>query len=153
MIGFFKSFFGNSVNDSQIHEDAARAMADLDIDMALTAHQNWKLRLNAYLSGSSTEDLSAEAICFDDRCDLGRWIYGSGKAQLGRFPGFTALMGHHKMFHYAASNVVALAAAGKTDEARQMLGGQFTAFSRSVVTDLEALRDISTSKRAARQRA
>jgi len=153
MIGFFKSFFGNSVNDSQIHEDAARAMADLDIDMALAAHQNWKLRLNVYLSGSSTEDLSAETICFDDRCDLGQWIYGNGRAKLGRFPGFTALMGHHKMFHYAASNVVALAAAGKTGEARQMLEGQFKAFSRSVVTDLEALREISTSRRGARQRA
>jgi len=153
MIGFFKSFFGNSVNDSQIHEDAARAMADLDIDMALAAHQNWKLRLKAYLNGSSNEDLSAETICFDDRCDLGQWIYGNGKAKLGRYPGFTALMGHHKMFHYAASNVVALAAAGKKDDALQMLEGQFQSFSRSVVTELETLREISTSRRGARQRA
>lgn len=153
MIGFFKSFFGNSVNDSQIHEDAARAMANLDIDMALAAHQNWKLRLQAYINGSSNEDLSAETICFDDRCDLGQWIHGNGKATLGRFPGFTALMGQHKMFHYAASNVVALVAAGKDAEAQQMLEGQFEAFSRAVVKELQTLRDISASRRTPRQRA
>jgi hypothetical protein len=153
MIGFFKSFFGSSVNDSQIHEDAARAMANLDIDMAQAAHQNWKLRLLAYLDGSSNENLSAETICFDDRCDLGQWIHGEGKASLGRFPGFTALMGHHKMFHYAASNVVALTAVGKHAEARQMLNGQFESFSRSVIAELDTLREISTSRRGARQAA
>lgn len=105
----------------------------------------------SYLDGSSSEELSAETICFDDRCDLGKWIHSSGQANLGRFPGFTALVGRHKMFHYAASNVVALSKAGKEAEARKMLTGQFEAFSRSVVSELEELQDIQTrrSKRAA----
>jgi hypothetical protein len=78
MFGFFKSFFGNSVDDSQIAEEAAQAMDALDIQMAKAAHENWKIRLQAYLDGASTEDLNAETICFDDRCDLGQWIYGPG---------------------------------------------------------------------------
>lgn len=153
MIGFLKNFFGASVNDSQIHEDAVRAMVDLDIDMAKAAHENWKHRLQAYLNGASNEDLSAETICFDDRCDLGRWIHGPAKTSLGRFPGFTALMGHHKMFHYTASNVVALSKAGKEAEARKMLEGQFESFSKAVVAELDTLREVTASRKAARRRA
>jgi hypothetical protein len=125
-------------------------MADLDLDMAQAAHENWKLRLQAYLDGRSEEELSAETICFDDRCDLGQWIHGPGTASLGRFPGFTALLGHHKMFHYAASNVVALAKAGKNDDARKIMAQQFEPFSRSVVTDLDSLRQIASAPKAAR---
>ncbi|RPE73182.1 chemoreceptor zinc-binding protein [Tibeticola sediminis] len=154
MFGFFKSFFGNSVNDSQIAEEAAQAMDALDIQMAKAAHENWKIRLQAYLDGASTEDLSAETICFDDRCDLGQWIYGPGQQRLGRFPGFTALKGHHKMFHYAASNVVALAKAGREDEARKMLNTQFAGFSKNVIAELEQLEAIVTEvKKIRRKRA
>lgn len=154
MFGFFKSFFGNSVNDSQIAEEAAQAMDALDIQMAKAAHENWKIRLQAYLDGASTEDLSAETICFDDRCDLGQWIYGPGQQRLGRFPGFTALKGHHKMFHYAASNVVALAKAGREDEARKMLNTQFAGFSKNVIADLDQLEALVTEvKKIRRKRA
>lgn len=122
--------------------DVAEATAELDIQTAIAAHENWKLRLMSYLEGTSKENFSPEIICFDDRCDLGKWIHGAGKARLGTFPGFTALMGHHKMFHYAASNVVSLAMAGKHAEAQKMLSSQFESFSKSVVVDLKALLDI-----------
>lgn len=151
MFNFLKGFFGNSVNDSRLQEDAVRAMGELDIDMAQAAHENWKLRLQTYLDGLSGEELSAETICFDDRCDLGRWIHGPGAANLGQFPGFTALMGHHKMFHYAASNVVALTKAGKDGEARKMMKRQFEPLSGSVMADLDVLRKIAGSSKAARQ--
>jgi hypothetical protein len=154
MFGFFKSFFGNSVDDSQIAEETAQAMDALDIQMAKAAHENWKIRLQAYLDGASTEDLSAETICFDYRCDLGQWIYGPGQQRLGRFPGFTALKGHHKMFHYAASNVVALAKAGREAEARKMLNTQFAGFSKNVIADLDQLEALTTEvKKIRRKRA
>jgi hypothetical protein len=70
---------------------------------------------------------------------LGKWIHGSGKAKLGQYPGFTALMSHHKMFHFAASNIVALQSRGKTAEADVILKGQFAQFSKSVMGDLNAL--------------
>ena len=57
--------------------------------------------------------------------------------------GFTALQGHHKMFHYAASNVVALAQAGKTEEANKMLDVQFTQQSAEVVRDLRMLKALA----------
>ena len=80
----------------------------------------------------------------DDRCDLGKWIHTAGRAKLGAFPGFTALQGHHKMFHYAASNVVALTQAGKTDEARKMLDVQFAQHSNEVVRDLKMLNVLAS---------
>ena len=143
MLGFLKGFFGSSKEvDSELAVNVASAAKSLDIDLAMSAHENWKLRLQGYLDGVSTESFSAEEICFDDRCDLGKWIHGSGKAQLGSFPGFTALMGHHKMFHYAASNVVALSKAGNERDAHAMLTGQFSKFSREVRQDLAMLQRL-----------
>ena len=120
-------------------KSAAAVLAEIDIDTAIAAHENWKLRLQSYLNGNSTENLQADVVCLDDRCDLGKWIYSTGRAKLGSFPGFTALQGHHKMFHYAASNVVALAQAGKTDEAHKMLEVQFAQHSAEVLRDLQHL--------------
>jgi hypothetical protein len=155
MFGLLKSFFGaNEATDTRPPTgiDMQEAMIGLDIETAKFAHENWKLRLLAYLEGKSTESFSPEVICFDDRCDLGQWIHGQGKARLGQFPGFTALMGHHKMFHYAASNVVSLQNAGHPTEARHMLEHQLAEFSKAVTKDLDNLQDIATHA-AQRQRA
>lgn len=140
----FGEFFG-SVNlfKRDATKKIANAVTDLDIDVAIAAHENWKLRLRTFLSGKSTENFIPEEICFDDRCDLGKWIHSSGRAKLGAFPGFTALMEHHKMFHYAASNVVALAQAGKYDDAERMLDVQFAQHSAEVMRDLKKLKELS----------
>ena len=142
-MSFLSSLFGNflgSGKQSQTDVDQARsALDDLDIQVAISAHENWKNRLQAYLDGTSKEVFDANVVCFDDRCDLGKWIHSSGKAKLGQYPGFTALMSHHKIFHFAASNVVALQSRGKTAEAEVILRGQFTQFSKAVVGDLKAL--------------
>ena len=138
-----RDFFGIGTHSrKELTEKVAHAATGLDFEMAIAAHENWKLRLQAFLEGTSTEVFASEQICFDDRCDLGKWIYSTGRAQLGTFPGFTALMGNHKMFHYAASNVVALAQAGKFDEAEKILVMQFSQHSSEVVRELQILRSI-----------
>lgn len=152
MFGFFKNFFGSSTIDSELNEVVGTAMEGLDIQTAMAAHENWKLRLQAYLDGNSSEKFSPEIICFDKHCDLGQWIHGKGQANLGKFAGFTALLEHHKMFHYAASNVVALSLVGKESEARKMLDGSFSAFSKAVGEDLEGLHSIVQHSQRRRQR-
>ena len=148
MLDLIKKFFGGDA-DSAADESLRQAMeAGLDIRAAKAAHENWKLRLEAYLAGKSNEDLRAETICFDDRCDLGKWIYSTGKPRLGNFPGFTALMADHKQFHYAASNVVALAQAGKTTEAVKMMTGPYARASAGVLGALDTLE--TAVKRASR---
>ena len=142
--GLLARFFGVGASPKkEMGSHIAKIVNTVDIDMAIASHENWKYRLQAFLDGRSTEKFVAEEICFDDRCDLGKWIHGAGKAKLGNFPGFTALQGHHKMFHYAASNVVALAQAGKTEEANKMLDVQFTQQSAEVVRDLRMLKALA----------
>ena len=138
-----KNFFGiGSEDKKELAKKVARSASNLDFEMAIAAHENWKLRLRSFLAGTSSEKFVAEEICFDDRCDLGKWIYSTGRSQLGTFPGFTALMGHNKMFHYAASNVVGLAQVGKIDEAGKILEMQFSQHSSEVVRELQILRTI-----------
>ncbi len=139
MFGFFKTFFGGAQSDAEMQAVQSAISDGLDIEAAIAAHQNWKLRLLAFLQGRSEEVLKPEVICFDNRCDLGKWIHSTGQQRLGRYPGFTALMSHHRMFHYAASNVVALAQAGKGEEARKMFAGQYESSSNAVIEDLEKL--------------
>lgn len=139
-----KNFFGIDVEHrKELAQKVVHSASDLDFETAIAAHENWKFRLQSFLDGRSTETFVAEEICFDDRCDLGKWMYGAGRAKLGTFPGFTALMGHHKMFHYAASNVVALAQAGKMEEAAKILEVQFSQHSGEVIRDLQMLHTLA----------
>lgn len=126
------------IPEKELTEKVAHAATGLDFEMAIAGHGG-SCVCKPFLEGTSTEVFASEQICFDDRCDLGKWIYSTGRAKLGSFPGFTALQGHHKMFHYAASNVVALAQAGKTDEAHKMLEVQFAQHSAEVARDLQHL--------------
>lgn len=143
---FISKIFALSKPSQDEVDFAQSALHDLDIQVAISGHDNWKNRLQAYLDGTSKEVFDANVICFDDRCDLGKWIHSSGKARLGQYPGFTALMSHHKMFHFAASNIVALQSRGKTAEANAILQGQFSQFSNSVASDLNALYSMAVKK-------
>lgn len=137
MRGLFRRLF-----DEHEHRDVRAELSHavshhgLDLQAAIAAHRNWKTRLDAYLAGHSDEDLRAEQICFDDRCALGKWIHGPAKAALGHLAGYQRLVADHRMFHYAASNVVALAQAGKAGEALAILEGPYDAASRKVVAAL-----------------
>ena len=128
-------------------EEAARHAFDratklLDIDVSIMAHENWKLRLTAYLNGTSSEELRPEVVCCDDKCDLGKWIYGDGGEWLGKYGTFADLKATHKMFHYVASNIVSLHQSGNEQEARATLNGQFDKLSSKIkqrLTDMKAL--------------
>ncbi|MEN9373491.1 MAG: hypothetical protein RIR79_1043 [Pseudomonadota bacterium] len=143
MFGLFKFFFGADDIDTEETKITRNAVSSLDIQAEMTAHENWKMRLKLYLEGQSTEQFSPELVCHDNRCDLGRWIHGTGQEALGKFPGFTTLMRHHQMFHYTASNVVALNLAGQKNEANQILQSQFKDYSNSVMSDLKTLAAVA----------
>jgi len=138
LFSFFK--FGSQSEEADARAAAQRALVGLDIDMAIAAHDNWKQRLLAYLSGSSSEDLRPEVICADDRCDLGKWIYGDGAKQLNGFASFSELRATHKMFHYTASSVVALKTAGKVEEAKALMSGEYEKTSSRIIGRLRDLK-------------
>lgn len=150
-MALFRRFFGavGAVHDNQLQAEAADAAQGLDIDAAVVAHQQWKQHLLAHLAGHHSEaGLEVEDICRDDRCDLGRWIHGQARARLGTFPGFTALLSHHRMFHHVACNVLALEHAGKRGDARRMVADQFEAYSDRVTEDLRLLQQVVNQPRS-----
>lgn len=155
-MGFFSRMFGTdqapesvalvpaeSGGDDDMKLDAATmaaVLAEIDIDTAIAAHENWKLRLQNYLEKKSSEDLKPEVVCLDDRCDLGKWLHGPGKMRLGVYPAFTLLVARHKYFHLQASTVVALAQAGDADKATQALTSSYRHASNQVVLLLKELK-------------
>lgn len=149
-MALFRRFFGaeGAVHDNQLQAEAADAVQGLDIDAAVAAHQQWKQHLLAHLAGHPEAGLDVEQICRDDRCDLGRWIHGQARARLGTFPGFTALLSHHRMFHHVACNVLALEHAGKRGDARRMVADQFEAYSDRVTEDLRLLQQVVNQPRS-----
>lgn len=121
-------------------KSAAAVLSEIDIDTAIAAHENWKLRLQNYLNGNSTENLQAEVVCLDDRCDLGKWLHGPGGQRLGKYPAFSVLVARHKYFHLQASTVVALAQANDKDQATKTLEGSYRHASTQVVLLLKELK-------------
>ena len=119
---------------------AAAILAEIDIDTAIAAHENWKVRLQNYLDGKSTENLQPEVICLDDRCALGKWLHGPGGQRLGKYPAFTMLVARHKYFHVQASTVLALAQGGNPQKATQTLESSYRHASSQVVLLLKELK-------------
>ena len=144
MAGWLRQFFGatNADRDGEHRAALVGAVAELDIPVAVTAPQRWKQVLQAHLDDASGGALEIDAVCRDDRCDLGQWIHGSARARLGTFPGFSALMAHHRMFHHVAANVLTLDRAGKKGDAHRMLVDQFESYSERVLDDLAQLQRL-----------
>ena len=71
-----------------------------------------------------------------------------GEVFAGTFPGFTALLSHHRMFHHVACNVLALEQAGKRADARRMVADQFEAYSDRVTEDLRLLQQVVNQPRS-----
>ncbi len=95
------------------------------------AHVMWKQRLTAFLAGTSTEQLDPDTMGLDDRCALGKWIYGEGKA-MSELPRYEEVRGLHAQFHQYAADVVRLHLAGKTAEAESLLLGDYSRLSEKL---------------------
>lgn len=119
---------------------AATVLAEIDIDIAIAAHENWKVRLQNYLDGKSTEDLNVEVVCRDDKCDLGKWLHGPGGQRLGKYPAFSVLVARHKYFHVQASTIVALGQGGDKETAYRALNSSYIHASNQVVILLKSLK-------------
>lgn len=93
----------------------------LNFKSAVDAHMKWKGRLESYINGTSDEDLKVEAVACDDKCPLGKWIYGQGGDRFGYSETFFEMKVHHAQFHRCAGNVLATAQAGAKDDALRLL--------------------------------
>lgn len=112
---------------------------EIDLAEAVQAHVRWKLRLQDYLDGKSSEKLDPMVICRDDQCDLGKWIHSSGMGYFHDLEPFHQLRSDHAQFHYVAANVVQHVHANDRAAAEAALHGEYQQVSHKVVVALTEL--------------
>jgi hypothetical protein len=113
---------------------------EIDIDAAIASHEGWRLQLQDMVHGRSSEVMRPERICQDDRCDLGRWLHGTGRDRLGHYPAFDMLVARHRYFHEQAAAVVTSFQAGEQAHAVQLLNGRCRHASNQVLLLLKELK-------------
>lgn len=104
-----------------VQDNGVASVNGLNFVNAITAHQKWKVRLLQYVNSNSTEKLEYSAVCRDDQCELGKWIYDRGEKEYGHFPIFSQLKTLHAQFHREAGGIIQLVDEGNLKEARLQL--------------------------------
>jgi hypothetical protein len=95
------------------------------------AHVMWKQRLIGFLAGSNTEALDPDTIRLDNRCALGKWIYGDG-ASMSQLSKYDEVRDLHAQFHQFAADIVDLHLAGNTADAEKLLLGDYSRLSEKL---------------------
>ena len=112
----------------------------MNFDEAITAHSQWRIRLQSVIAGTSKEDLDPAVVCRDDKCALGQWIYGEAKIYVNLLE-YDTLKISHAEFHQSAAQVLRLSAAGKLAEATAIMKeGAFHQASLRTITAIRKLR-------------
>lgn len=121
-------------------DEAATLVSEFDIDAAITSHEELKHRLQRMLDGMQGEALDADLVGQHERCLLGQWLKGAGRASLGQYPAFDMLVARHKYFHALAAQVVTLSQSGEHEKARQLFQGGYRHAANQVALLLKELR-------------
>ncbi len=105
----------------------------MNFDEAIHVHAAWKIVLSTYLR-SVDGTLTAAETRVDNRCALGRWLYGEGK-KYSSTAEYQILMAEHARFHQAAAEVVDRANSGQDADANRFLhsDSEYETASRNVV--------------------
>lgn len=104
----------------------------MDLDSALQAHSEWKVKLRAAINRK--EPLDAALVGADNQCALGKWLAGEGRTTYGKLASFAECVSAHTAFHKAAGQVAKTISAQRYQEATAMLenGTAFTNASSAV---------------------
>ena len=122
---------------------SAVSEATIDLDSAVKAHSDWKLKLRN--AATQQDQLDADTVSRDDRCLLGKWLHGAGRPGYGHLPQFSALIGKHAEFHREAGRVAQTINDRRYDHALSMISGgtSFNDASSNVVVAIRQLREVS----------
>ena len=102
------------------------------------AHVKWKSRLIDYMHGHGSEDLDVSTVCRDDQCDLGKWIYGDAM-KYASYSEYKGLRESHTTFHKTVGAIVENVQANKENEAKNLLGGEFSAASKRTIKAIQEM--------------
>ena len=115
----------------------------MNAEDAILAHARWKTRLISYL-GQPDGSINVGDLQVDNKCELGRWIYGEGKKH-SALPEYATLQAAHANFHRVAAAVVKSADAGQIKETNDALGAgsDFGSASSSVINAIKTFFKIA----------
>ncbi len=111
---------------------------DVDLDIALNKHTEWKTKFRTAISKQET--LDAETISKDSCCDFGKWLYGESRATLDDLKSYKECIAKHKIFHIEAGKIATTINLRKYTEAEGMLGVNTSYSNASSETGIAILR-------------
>lgn len=116
----------------------------LNAEKAITAHQNWKLKLIDEYKNKAT-NLDPEKVRDHTACDLGQWITKSKRA-LDDSEDFKNLIAVHKDFHVCTSEIVKAIHNGETAHIKILLSDSDSDYSKLSKEVVRLLKKISSRK-------
>jgi methyl-accepting chemotaxis protein len=113
------------------------------LDSAFQKHGGW---IEEFCTAIFNQDsLDAAAYEKDNHCELGKWLYGEGKAQYGKFNTYSLLVSKHAAFHEVAGRIVQAINAKEYKSAEDLLcsEGEYASASRAVHSAIMKLKEES----------
>ena len=116
------------------------SLTGIDFMAAIEAHVRWKVRLENYIDGTTTEKLDVAIVGMDNQCPLGKWIYGPGGDKYNANPLFQEIRETHADFHKCSADVMRQSDAGDKEGAIEALHhGQHFKLSQRIKVKLARL--------------
>lgn len=104
-----------------------------EITAGIAAHGQWKARLRDAIATGKSE-FNPLTVKGDNNCAFGKWLYGLGPEGKSS-PYYAMVKEKHAKFHQTTGEVLALALAGKKDEATKLtaIGSEYAKLSAELV--------------------
>lgn len=93
----------------------------MDLDYAVKAHGEWKVKFRAAISAK--QKLDAASISKDNACPLGQWLHGEAKAKYAGLKSYSRCLADHAAFHREAGKIAAAINSAQYAQAEAMLAG------------------------------
>jgi methyl-accepting chemotaxis protein/methyl-accepting chemotaxis protein-1 (serine sensor receptor) len=110
------------------------------LQVALSAHGAWKQRLKVAIE-TRTSEIGVDKARMDNQCALGKWLYGpTVSAAVKKSAEYRKSLELHRRFHEVSGEVLAMALAGRKEDATRAMGtgSQFEEVSASLASTLVA---------------
>jgi methyl-accepting chemotaxis protein len=112
----------------------------MNFDDAIVAHTEWKMRLSRYVRKPDGTYTAGE-VGRDDKCRLGKWIYGEGRERFGSLPEYSLLLTQHAEFHKKAAEIIQKADSGRTISDEEFtVASDYGRLSTAVINAIRAMR-------------
>jgi hypothetical protein len=117
----------------------------MDLDKAIQAHRDWKVKLRVAMARRMHLDVAA--ISADDCCLLGKWLHGEARARYGALSAYRDCLTKHAAFHREAGAVALVINASDHARADRMLdaGTPYAMASSAVGSAILAMKKVTSA--------